>query len=242
MAGMNRVPRFLLGGLGVAVLVALSVVYLSGHAARRDVLAESASPTAPRAEKLAKALKALQGKLAESRGGHMELAGKVPHRRIPYLIENNRAPGAEWTPEDQSKFDKTLVDATSDYEPSIHPAFPEEDQYVQDADLVDVFSEMREGYVEELLDWAEKGGNGDNSILAPLVESIEAPLIKQLDKEAHEKVAVTVRSIGFRKNLTPTEMKRMRARLLVPLLLRIRARVHHKVPHPLPCLGQQELC
>jgi hypothetical protein len=216
-------------------LAVVGVVYLSSPAVPRNVLAVSAGATQTRPQKLAQALKKLQGKLAVSRGRHMEALAKSPMRRIPELIENNRQPGDEWRATDQEQYDKDMVSATADAKHSMHPAFPLDDQYVQDADLVDVFGNMREGYMEELLHWAEQGGTGENSILAPLVEGIEAPLIKQLDSEAHEKVKVTVQSIGFRKNLTPTEMKRMRARLLVPLLLRIRARVHHKVrDHALP--------
>ena len=216
-------------------MAVVGVVYLSSPAVPRNVLAQSAGATQTRPEKLAQALKKLQGKLALTRGRHMEAL--APSRRIPELIENNRQPGHEWRAKDQEQYDTDMVSATADAKHSMHPAFPLDDQYVRDADLVDVFGNMRQGYMEELLHWAEQGGTGENSILAPLVEGIEAPLIKQLDSEAHEKVKVTVQSIGFDKNLTPTEMKRMRARLLVPLLLRIRARVHHKVRDPaLPCI------
>ncbi len=62
-----------------------------------------------------------------------------------------------------------------------------------------------------------------------MVEAIEAPLVKELDGEAHKRVSKTVMEIAQKRDLKPAEMKDMRARLLVPLLLRIRARVHKKV-------------
>jgi hypothetical protein len=95
--------------------------------------------------------------------------------------------------------------------------------------LVQVLRNLKSGYLEEMLKWAEKGPTAENSYIAPIVEGIEAPLIKDLDAEAHERVKKTVQDIGQRKNLSPHQMKEMRARLLVPLLLRIRARVHHQV-------------
>uniref|UniRef100_A0A7S0EG83 Uncharacterized protein n=1 Tax=Hanusia phi TaxID=3032 RepID=A0A7S0EG83_9CRYP len=88
---------------------------------------------------------------------------------------------------------------------------------------------MKAGYVEEMLQWAESGKSTENPYILPIVEGIEAPLIKDLDAEAHERVKETVRDVGLRKNLNAEQMKKMRSRLLVPLLLRIRARVHHQV-------------
>ena len=86
--------------------------------------------------------------------------------------------------------------------------------------LVEVLRNLKSGYLEEMPKWAENGPTAENSYSAPIVQGIEAPLIKELYAEAHQRVKKTVQDIAQRKNLNHAhQMKEMRARLLVPLLL-----------------------
>ena len=151
----------------------------------------------------------------------------------------HRLPGHEWTDTDEKHYDSNMAEATGEagtkpYD-GIHlpPSFiPISDVAMQKQyahNLVEVLRNLKSGYLEEMLKWAENGPTAENSYIAPIVEGIEAPLIKDLDAEAHQRVKKTVQDIGQRKNMNAHQMKEMRARLLVPLLLRIRARVHHQV-------------
>jgi len=143
-----------------------------------------------------------------------------------------------WTAADQVEFDKHMTRAlgfSGPAPPEQHvPAMflplaslPLQKTYAHN--LVRVLQDMKAGYVDELISWAVSGRKGENPYIVPIVQALEAPLIKDLDQEAHAKVASTVAAVARRRNLTPSEMKSMRARLLVPLLLRIRARVHQQV-------------
>ena len=148
-------------------------------------------------------------------------------------------PGHEWNAADEQSYQDSMAEATGSagttaaekgvplptaFMPIDDPGMRK--QYAKN--LVDVLRNLKAGYLDEMVQWAEKGPTAENSYIAPIVEGIEAPLIKDLDAEAHERVKKTVAAIGLKKNLNAEQMKEMRARLLVPLLLRIRARVHHK--------------
>eukprot|EP00961_Rhodomonas_salina_P290576 3926232-Rhodomonas_salina.2 len=150
----------------------------------------------------------------------------------------HRLPGEAWTAEDQDAYDAEVQRAVgeTDHEYDEHqlpsPLTPISDPKMQKEyakNMVRMLKQLNAGYIGELLTWAESGSETENDFIAPLVEGIEAPLVKELDAEAHKKVTETVHEIGLRKDLSAAEMKKMRARLLVPLLLRIRARVHQQV-------------
>jgi hypothetical protein len=147
-------------------------------------------------------------------------------------------PGQQWTPKDQAAYDAEMTRAlgfAGPHPPEAHvPAMflplaslPLQRDYAHN--LVEVLQNMKEGYLDELVQWAVSGKAGENPFITPIIETLEAPLVKDLDQEAHAKVAATVAAVAKRKDLTAPEMKDMRARLLVPLLMRIRARVHQQV-------------
>ena len=225
----------LLGLAAVALVVGL--VAVSHRATAREDALEGIDWGAE-TSKIEGALQKIEGKLSASFSG--------PPARSSKLVGDgaaaeplHRMPGDEWTDKDQHHYDTNMAQAvgeagTTTYDgmklpPSFMPISDPAMQKQYAHNLVGVLRNLKSGYLEEMLKWAEKGPTAENSYIAPIVEGIEAPLIKDLDAEAHERVKKTVQDIGQRKNLTPHEMKEMRARLLVPLLLRIRARVHHQV-------------
>jgi len=222
----------LVGVAAVALVVAL--VGISHRSARVDEL--GGVDWGAETSKIENALENIEGKLSTSFSSppSSKLVGDgtaaKPLRTMP---------GHEWSAGDQMHYDSNMRYAFGEEGTKkidgmkLPPSFmPIDDPGMQQQyahNLVEVLRNLKSGYLEEMLKWAEKGPTAENSYIAPIVEGIEAPLIKDLDAEAHERVKKTVADIGQRKNLKPHQMKEMRARLLVPLLLRIRARVHHQV-------------
>ena len=155
-----------------------------------------------------------------------------------YPVHASEEHGKEWSAQDQEGYDAEMHRALGfagplpeeDHMPAMFlplASLPLQRNYARN--LVSVLQNMKEGYIEELIQWATSGNKGENPFILPVVETLEAPLIKDLDKEAHLKVEATVARVAKNKNLSAAQMKSMRARLLVPLLLRIRARVHQQV-------------
>ncbi len=216
----------LLGLAAVALVVALAG--LSQRATRVDEL--DGIDWGAETSKIEGALQSIEGKLSASTKLVGDGAAAHPLHRYP---------GEEWTAADEKHYDSNMADAVGDagthtYDgmklpPSFMPIADPGLQKEYAHNLVEVLRNLKTGYLEEMLKWAEQGPTAENSYISPIVEGIEAPLIKDLDAEAHERVKKTVQDIGQRKNLSAHQMKEMRARLLVPLLLRIRARVHHQV-------------
>jgi hypothetical protein len=203
--------------------------------------------------RLENALHTLEGKL-HSAGAHssvpvgeegnllMHAAPESSGLEEPTEVPEAGEAGAEWTSEDQEAYDKEISRAlgTTGREgeqgddklglpAGFLPMESSEQQAQYALSLVKVLKNLKGGYWDELLGWAEEGGDGENPYISPIVEAIEAPLVKELDSLAHAKVSKAVQEIAVRKDLKPAQMKEMRTRLLVPLLLRIRARVHKKV-------------
>lgn len=202
--------------------------------------------------RLESALRTLEGKLHKAgvqtsldgdEDGHllMHTAPESSGDEEPTHVPDAGEAGHEWTSEDQEAYDKEISRAlgTTGKEGSsgdtlglpvgFLPIESKEEQAKYALSLVKVLQNLKGGYWDELLGWAEGGGNGENPYISPIVEAIEAPLVKELDSLAHKKVSKAVQEIALRKDLKPAQMKEMRARLLVPLLLRVRARVHKKV-------------
>ena len=161
-----------------------------------------------------------------------------PVRFNLFNLSSAAKPGQQWTSSDQAAYDAEMTRAlgyasskpTETHVPAMFlplASLPLQKDYAHN--LVHVLQNMKEGYIDELVEWAVSGQKGENPFITPIIETLEAPLIKDLDQEAHAKVATTVAAVAKRKDLTAPEMKGMRARLLVPLLLRIRARVHQQV-------------
>eukprot|EP00285_Hemiselmis_virescens_P018254 CAMPEP_0173391412 /NCGR_PEP_ID=MMETSP1356-20130122/18366_1 /TAXON_ID=77927 ORGANISM="Hemiselmis virescens, Strain PCC157" /NCGR_SAMPLE_ID=MMETSP1356 /ASSEMBLY_ACC=CAM_ASM_000847 /LENGTH=1138 /DNA_ID=CAMNT_0014349039 /DNA_START=24 /DNA_END=3436 /DNA_ORIENTATION=- len=243
--------RTALAGLGVVtvalLLVAFATVHPGGRAAAGggELLQEG-----DRTKKLEAALHTLEGKLhragvktsltgQEEEGGVNDLLMHASSWEEPTHVPAAGNPGHEWTAEDEKAYGKEIRRAlgstgkgggdTMGLPVGFLPIEDKGEQQVYAMGLVNALRNLKAGYWEELLGWAEGGGEGENPYISPVVEAIEAPLVKQLDAEAHKKVSKAVQEIALNKDLKPAEMKDMRARLLVPLLLRIRARVHKKV-------------
>jgi hypothetical protein len=215
------------GLVSVALVFALAAISRRATTTRADEL-DAAQWGAERSQ-IEGALHSIEHKL---RGKTSTLVGDGTQARPLYADV-----GHEWTAADERHYQDSMADGTGaatagehmhlppSFLPIAEPAMQQ--QYARN--LVEVLRNLKSGYLEEMVQWADKGPTAENSYIAPIVEGIEAPLIKDLDAEAHERVRKTVSEIGARKNLNAHQMKEMRARLLVPLLLRIRARVHHQV-------------
>jgi len=250
--------RTALAALGVVTVALLLVAFATVHdggvkaAAGRELLQEGS-----RTKRLEAALHTLEGKLhragvqtslsGEEGAGHgdddllMHAAPESEGDEEPTHVPDAGNPGHEWTAEDEAAYSKEIKRALGatghggEAEDGLSlptgflPIEDKEQQEVYAEGLVNALKNLKSSYWEELLGWAEGGGEGENPYISPVVEAIEAPLVKQLDREAHKKVSKAVQEITLKKDLKPAEMKDMRARLLVPLLLRIRARVHKKV-------------
>merc|ERR1712216_198819 len=81
------------------------------------------------------------------------------------------------------------------------------------------------------LQWAQTGSTEENVVLKPVVGALEKPLIRDLDMEARARGERSVEAIAMKHKLTLPEKEQLRAHLMAPLMMRIRARVHAQVSH-----------
>jgi hypothetical protein len=148
----------------------------------------------------------------------------------------------DWTPTDQAAYDKAVSHAQfaekgthEKYEPLrleqgyLHSSEKEEEAF--ETQLVDLVKLLEPSYLGEALQWAESGSTEENAVLEPIMGALEAPLIKDLDMEARVKVERAVDAIAMKHKLTLPEKEQLRAHLMAPLMMRIRARVHAQVSH-----------
>lgn len=148
----------------------------------------------------------------------------------------------DWSPSDQAAYDKAVSHAQmaekgthEKYEPLrmeqgyLHSSEKEEEAF--ETQLVDLVKLLEPSYLGEALQWAESGSKEETAVLEPMVGALEAPLIKDLDMEARVKVERSVDAIAMKHKLTLPEKEQLRAHLMAPLMMRIRARVHAQVSH-----------
>lgn len=148
----------------------------------------------------------------------------------------------DWGPADQLAYDKAVHHAQiaekgthEHYEPLrveqgyLHSSEKEEAAF--ETQLVDLVKLLEPSYMGLALQWAESGDTQETGFLEPIVGALEKPLIKDLDMEARVRVERTVEAIAMKHKLTLPEKEQLRAHLMAPLMMRIRARVHAQVSH-----------
>ena len=111
----------------------------------------------------------------------------------------------------------------------VHQAELEQEAFEEQ--LVDLAKQLEPTYLAEAIQWAESDDKRTNPVLRPIVYALERPILKDLDSEARVRVEHAVDAIAKRHNLDLPSKEQLRAHLMAPLLLRIRARVHSQVSH-----------
>mmetsp|Transcript_30224 Transcript_30224/g.97218 ORF Transcript_30224/g.97218 Transcript_30224/m.97218 type:complete len:568 (-) Transcript_30224:435-2138(-) len=146
----------------------------------------------------------------------------------------------DWTAQDQQSYDRAVSHARIaergshvEYEPLrlqkgyLHEIENGQEQF--ETQLVDLVKMLEPSYLSEALQWAESLDTRDNTMLEPIVGALERPIIQDLDMEARARVERAVEAIASKHALTLPEKEQLRAHLMAPLLMRIRARVHAQV-------------
>ena len=149
---------------------------------------------------------------------------------------------SDWGPSDQVAYDHAVRHAQiaekgshEAYEPLrlehgyLHSS--EKEQEAFETQLVDLVKLLEPSYLGEAVQWAESGSTQENGVLEPFVGALEKPLLKDLDMEARARVERVVEAIAMKHKLTLPEKEQLRAHLMAPLMMRIRARVHAQVSH-----------
>ena len=119
----------------------------------------------------------------------------------------------------------------------LHGAEKEEEAF--ETQLVDMVKLLEPSYLGEVLQWAQTGSTEENGVLKPVVGALEKPLIRDLDMEARARVERSVEAIAMKHKLTLPEKEQLRAHLMAPLMMRIRARVHAQVSHYVTKMARQ---
>ena len=148
----------------------------------------------------------------------------------------------DWGPTDQAAYDKAVAHAQiaekgthENYEPLrmeqgyLHSSEKEEEAF--ETQLVDLVKLLEPSFLGEAVQWAESGNTEENGVLEPVVGALEKPLVKDLDMEARVRVERSVDALAMKHKLTLPEKEQLRAHLMAPLMMRIRARVHTQVSH-----------
>uniref|UniRef100_A0A7S0HJR3 Uncharacterized protein n=1 Tax=Hanusia phi TaxID=3032 RepID=A0A7S0HJR3_9CRYP len=146
----------------------------------------------------------------------------------------------DWTAQDQKNYDRAVSHARIaergshvEYEPLrlkkgyLHEIEDEQEQF--ETQLVNLVKMLEPSYLSEALQWAESLDTRDNTMLEPIVGALEKPIVEDLDMEARARVERAVEAIASKHALTLPEKEQLRAHLMAPLLMRIRARVHAQV-------------
>jgi len=148
----------------------------------------------------------------------------------------------DWGASEQAAYDKAVTHAQiaekgthESYEPLrveqgyLHSSAKDMEAF--ETQLVDMVKLLEPSFLGETLQWAESGSSQENSVLEPFVGALEKPLIKDLDMEARVRVEHSVDALAQKHKLTLPEKEQLRAHLMAPLMMRIRARVHSQVEH-----------
>jgi len=148
----------------------------------------------------------------------------------------------DWGSSDQAAYDKAVSHAQiaekgthESYEPLrmeqgyLHSS--SKDMEAFETQLVDMVKLLEPSFLGEALQWAQSGSSQETGVLEPFVGALEKPLIKDLDLEARTRVEHSVDALAQKHKLTLPEKEQLRAHLMAPLMMRIRARVHAQVEH-----------
>ena len=149
--------------------------------------------------------------------------------------------GSVWNPKDQAAYSKAVAHAQI-AEQGTHEAYEplrlqegylhsSEEEEAFENQLISLVKVLEPTYLSEAVQWAQSGSTKENSVLKPIMGALEAPLIKDLDMEARSRVERSVEAIAMKHKLTLPEKEQLRAHLMAPLLMRIRAKVHAQVSH-----------